>query len=348
MGPVGVAAEGGRQAWAGMLWSKQWFAYSLPTWQRQAPPSGPAPTVRRNANWHHFEAADIISMPDKWEYPWFAAWDLGFHCIALAYVDPVFAKDQLLLMVSERYQHPNGAISAYEWNFDDVNPPVLARAAWRVFNIEKEVHGREDREFLEIMYQKLSMNFTWWANRKDVSGNNLFGGGFLGLDNIGVFDRSSPLPTGGHLEQADGTSWMAMFALDLAVMAMELSRTNPIYRKMVTKYAMHFLYVARSMNNIGGKGNDMWDDEDGFYYDLLKLPDRVVPLKVRSMVGLIPLFATAVNPREAQDPEMTAWFERFTANRPGLAWLLRQSGQIGQDGTKLFSLVDRELSLIHI
>ncbi len=336
-----------RQAWAGMIWSKQWFAYGLPAWQRQISPVAEAGAHRRNSNWHHFEARDIISMPDKWEYPWFAAWDLGFHCIALAYVDPAFAKEQLLLMVSERFQHPNGAIAAYEWNFDDVNPPVLARAAWRVFNIERDTWGRSDRQFLEIMFQKLSLNFVWWANRKDASGNNLFGGGFLGLDNIGVFDRSSPLPTGGHLEQADGTSWMAMFALDLAVIAVELSSENSIYRKMAAKYIINFYYIARALNDLMSTGHDLWDAKDGFYYDLLKLPDAIIPLKVRSMVGLIPLFATAVHPREGHDAELSAWFEDFVATRPSLAHLHSESQRPGHEGDQLFSLVDRE-RLVHL
>jgi Glycosyl hydrolase family 63 C-terminal domain len=332
-----------RQAWAGMIWTKQWFAYSVPAWQRQTAPGGAGPHAHfRNQQWHHFEAADIISMPDKWEYPWFAAWDLGFHCIALAYIDPEFAEDQLLLMVSERYQHPNGAIAAYEWAFDDVNPPVLARAAWRVYEIAKQVWGRSDRAFLEVMFQKLAINFAWWVNRKDASGTNLFGGGFLGLDNIGVFDRSKPLPTGGHIEQSDGTAWMATFSTDMATIAIELSKENPIYRKMVTKYAIHFLYVARSMNNVHGTGLDLWDAQDGFYYDLLRLPDRVVPLKIRSMVGLIPLFATYLHPLEARDPELGEWMGKFVRNRPALAWLLEQSQQDGEDGIRLFSLVDRD------
>jgi hypothetical protein len=332
-----------RQAWAGMVWSKQWFAYSVPAWQRQEDPRGPiAGSHWRNKAWHHFEAADIISMPDAWEYPWFAAWDLGFHAISLAYLDPDFAKEQMLLMVSERYQHPNGAISAYEWNFDDVNPPVLARCAWRVYHIEQETYGRADRPFLEIMFQKLALNFAWWVNRKDASGTNIFGGGFLGLDNIGVFDRSSPLPTGGHLEQSDGTAWMAMFSLDLGTIALELARENPVYRKLATKYFIHFLYVAGSMNDVWERGGDLWDDHDGFYYDLLRLPDRTVPLKVRSMVGLIPLYAVALIPTTARDPEVAAWFDRYLERRPRMRWLLEQSRVPGEEGIQLVSLVDRE------
>jgi len=279
-------------------------------------------------------------MPDAWEYPWFAAWDLAFHCIPLAYIDPDFAKQQLLLMVSERYQHPNGAISAYEWNFDDVNPPVLARAAWRVYHIERLTWGRTDRAFLEVMFQKLAINFAWWVNRKDASGNNLFGGGFLGLDNIGVFDRSSPLPTGGHLEQADGTAWVATFACDMAAIAQELEKENPIYRKLALKYKVHFAYVARSMHDMTGTGVDLWHDEDGFYYDLLRLPDRVVQLKIRSMVGLIPLFASLLTPPSARDPEIAAWLDRFVKTRPALAKLLEQSRRDGPDGMRMLGLVD--------
>ncbi len=332
-----------RQAWAGMIWTKQWFAYGVPAWQRQGSPDGGGDRAHsRNRQWHHFEAADVISMPDKWEYPWFAAWDLGFHCIALAYIDPAFAEEQLLLMVSERYQHPNGAIAAYEWAFDDVNPPVLARAAWRVFEIARQVWGRNDRAFLEVMFQKLAINFAWWVNRKDAHGTNLFGGGFLGLDNIGVFDRSRTLPTGGHIEQSDGTAWMATFSCDMATIATELAQENPVYHKMLAKYAIHFLYVAQSMNNVDGSGIDLWDDEDGFYYDRLRLPDRVVPLKVRSMVGLIPLFATFLNPKSARNAELSAWGAKFVRNRPGLARLMEQAQLEGEDGMRLFSLVDQE------
>ncbi len=329
-----------RQAWAGMIWSKQWFCYNLPAWQRQTSPTA-APTAHfRNRNWHHFDAADIISMPDAWEYPWFAAWDLAFHCIALAYVDPDFAKEQLLLMVSERYQHPNGAISAYEWNFDDVNPPVLARAAWRVYHIERLTWGRTDRAFLEIMFQKLAINFAWWVNRKDASGNNLFGGGFLGLDNIGVFDRSSPLPTGGHLEQADGTAWVATFACDMAAIALELEKANPIYGKLAVKYMVHFAYVARSMHDMTGTGVDLWHDEDGFYYDLLRLPDHVVQLKIRSMVGLIPLFASVLIPPDTRKEDRATWFDRFVKTRPELARILAIVRRTGKDDMRIASLVD--------
>ncbi len=331
-----------RQAWAAMIWSKQWFGYNVAAWQRQTSPAASPQAHFRNANWHHFDASDIISMPDKWEYPWFAAWDLAFHTIALAYVDPEFAKSQLLLMVSERYQHPNGAVSAYEWNFDDVNPPVLARAAWRVYHIERLTWGKTDRAFLEIMFQKLSLNFSWWVNRKDASGNNLFGGGFLGLDNIGVFDRSSPLPTGGHLEQADGTAWMGTFACDMAAIAQELAKENPIYRKLGIKYAIHFGYVARAMHDMTGTGVDLWNAEDGFYYDLLRLPGRTTQLHIRSMVGLIPLFASFLIPKESRDPETAAWLDKFVRTRPALARIIENVRKEGPDGMRMLSLVDRD------
>jgi hypothetical protein len=330
-----------RQAWAGMLWSKQWYAYSVPAWQRQTAPDATDQAHRRNAGWSHFEAADVISMPDKWEYPWFAAWDLGFHCIALAFVDPEFAKQQLLLMVSERYQHPNGAISAYEWNFDDANPPLLARTAQRVYDIEREYHGRADREFLEVMFHKLSLNFAWWVNRKDSHGDSIFGGGFLGLDNIGVFDRSQPLPTGGELEQSDGTAWVAMFSLDLATMALELARETPCYRKLAVKYAIHFMHIARAMNgDAPGSGTDLWDDQDGFYYDRLRLDDGVAFVRLRSMVGLVPLFAAALHTETARDPELASWFRQYVKHRPALERILDQFARDGVDGARILSLVD--------
>lgn len=334
-----------RLAWAGMLWTKQWFAYNVPAWQRQVPESGAKPPLRtRNAAWNHFDASDIISMPDKWEYPWFAAWDLAFHCIALAYVDIAFAKNQIHLMVEERYQHPNGAISAYEWNFDDVNPPVLARAAWRVYTIERDRSGKGDRLFLEVVFQKLSLNHAWWANRKDAAGNNLFQGGFLGLDNIGVFDRSAPLPTGGYLEQSDGTSWMAMFTLDLLLMAVELSHENAAYAEMAEKYMVHYCYLDVAMNNIGGQGHDLWDAQDGFYYDILNHGDgRTTPLKVRSMVGLIPLFATVPYVMGvAAHMGMRERLERLVRTRPRLAKVFDALQRDHAGGHRLAALVGRD------
>jgi hypothetical protein len=216
---------------------------------------------------------DIISMPDKWEYPWFAAWDLAFHCIPLAIVDPEFAKHQLDIMTREWYMHPNGQIPAYEWAFGDVNPPVHAWATWRVYKIEQKNKGKGDRAFLERVFQKLLLNFTWWVNRKDAEGSNVFEGGFLGLDNIGVFDRSAPLPTGGHIEQSDGTSWMAMYCLNMLTIALELARENPVYEDMATKFFEHFIYIADAMNHIGSGKTELWDEEDGFFYDVLHLPN---------------------------------------------------------------------------
>ena len=286
-----------RQAFAGMLWSKQYFHYIVADWIKGDPSAPPPPKERqgkRNSEWIHLHNDDILSMPDKWEYPWFAAWDLAFHAIPLAMIDPEFAKRQLDLMTREWYMHPNGQIPAYEWNFSDVNPPVHAWATWRVYKIEQKRFGRADKQFLERVFQKLLLNFTWWVNRKDVEGNNIFEGGFLGLDNIGVFDRSSELPTGGHIEQADGTSWMGMYCLNMLTIALELAKDNPVYEDIASKFFEHFLYIADAMNKIGEDNTQLWDLEDGFFYDVLHLPHhRQLRLKVRSMVGLIPLFAVA-------------------------------------------------------
>jgi hypothetical protein len=245
----------------------------------------------RNQQWFTLESADVISMPDKWEYPWFAAWDLEFHCMVLAFVDLDFAKDQLRLLTNQIYLHPSGQIPAYEWNFSDVNPPVHCKATWQIYFLEKSLRGKGDRAFLEAQFHKLLMNFTWWVNRKDAQGNNVFEGG----DNNGVFDRSSPLPTGGMIEQADGTSWMAMFCLDMLTIAVELALENPVYEEMALKFYEHFIYIAFAMDRTGLNNDELWDEEDGFFYDVLCLPGgRATRLKVRSMVGLIPLFATAV------------------------------------------------------
>ncbi|MBI1876861.1 MAG: glucosidase, partial [Chloroflexi bacterium] len=246
----------------------------------------------RNHQWDHLNNFDIISMPDKWEYPWYATWDLAFHCIPLALVDTDFAKRQLELMTREWYMHPNGQLPAYEWAFGDVNPPVHAWAVWRVYKIDEKQTGQADRAFLEGMFQKLLLNFTWWVNRKDAEGNNIFQGGFLGLDNISVFDRSAALPTGGHIDQSDGTSWMGAFCLTMLTIALELAKEEPIYQDLATKFFEHFLRIAHSISDMGGAGHSLWDEEDGFFYDALHLPDdRVVSLKVRSLVGLLPLFA---------------------------------------------------------
>jgi hypothetical protein len=304
------AANVMRQALAGMLWSKQFYNYVVRDWLKGDPTEPPPPPERlsgRNHEWTHFYAADVLSMPDKWEYPWFAAWDLAFHCIALSLVDSEFAKQQLILLMREWYMHPNGQLPAYEWNFSDVNPPVHAWAAWRVYKIEKKRRGKGDRAFLERIFQKMLINFTWWVNRKDSEGRNVFQGGFLGLDNIGVFDRSKPLPTGGFIEQADGTGWMAMYCLNMLAIAMELASEDPVYEDVASKFWEHFLYIANAMNHLGNDGEGMWDEQDGFYYDVLNLQDGAhVPLKLRSMVGLIPLFAV-----ETLEPKIYKRLEGF-------------------------------------
>jgi hypothetical protein len=313
-----------RQAFAGLLWSKQFYHYVQREWLKGDPALPPPPEQRkrgRNAEWPHLHNADVISMPDKWEYPWYAAWDLAFHCVPLAAVDPEFAKEQLVLLLREWYMHPNGQLPAYEWSFADVNPPVHAWAAWRVYKIDKKRSGRGDTVFLEKVFHKLLLNFTWWVNRKDAEGMNVFQGGFLGLDNIGVFDRSAALPTGGHLEQSDGTAWMAMYTLNLLAIALELARTNSSYEDVASKFWEHFLYIASAMTNRGHDGISMWNEQDGFFYDVLHMPDDShIPVKLRSMVGLIPLFAV-----ETLEPEMLERMpgfrrrmEWFIANRPDL------------------------------
>jgi len=284
-----------RQAFGGLLWSKQFYHYVVGDWLN-GDPTQPAPPQERqrgrNAQWPQLYNADVISMPDKWEYPWYAAWDLAFHCIPLALVDSEFAKEQLILLLREWYMHPNGQLPAYEWAFGDVNPPVHAWAAWRVYKIEKRRRGVGDRQFLERAFHKLLLNFTWWVNRKDAEGMNIFQGGFLGLDNIGCFDRNTPLPDGGHLEQSDGTSWMAMYTLNMLAIAMELAREDSTYEDVASKFWEHFLYIAGAMNQMGRDGISLWDDADGFYHDVLHFgTGEHLPLKVRSMVGLIPLFA---------------------------------------------------------
>ncbi|MFZ0415383.1 MAG: hypothetical protein WBE20_10525 [Candidatus Acidiferrales bacterium] len=299
-----------RQAFAGLLWGKQSYHYEVKTWLSGDPGQPPPPPQRlegRNHRWIHLYNADVISMPDKWEYPWYAAWDLAFHCVAMATIDPDFAKSQLVLFLREWYMHPNGQIPAYEWNFSDANPPVHAWAAWRVYKIEGRVRGKTDRRFLERVFHKLLLNFTWWVNRKDPLGKNVFEGGFLGLDNIGVFDRSTPLPGGGYIDQSDGTSWMAMFCLNMLAMAMELSHEDPAYEDVASKFFEHFVYIADAMNNIGSEKTGLWDEEDGFYYDVCHLSEHEqIPMKVRSMVGLIPLFAV-----ETFDPEDLARLPDF-------------------------------------
>ncbi len=334
-----------RQAFGGLLWSKQFYHYDVNRWLKGDPagPEPPATRLRgRNHDWTHLYNADVISMPDKWEYPWYAAWDLAFHCIPLALVDPTFAKDQLVLLLREWYMHPNGQLPAYEWSFGDVNPPVHAWAAWRVYKIEKKRRGVGDRTFLERVFHKLLLNFTWWVNRKDAKGKNIFQGGFLGLDNIGVFDRSAPLPTGGHIEQSDATSWMGMYCLNMLAIAMELAKENRAYEDVSSKFFEHFVYICRAMNNIGEEKIELWDKQDGFFYDVLHLPDgRNFPMKVRSMVGLIPLFAVETLDSELVDrlPRFKHRLQWFIENRPDFsAHVEAQSYESG---------VRRFLSLVH-
>ena len=336
-----------RQALAGMIWSKQFYYYDIPQWL-EGDPAMPAPPAGRrhgrNSGWKHLNNAEIISMPDKWEYPWYAVWDLAFHCVPLAMVDPDFAKNQLLLMTRVWYQHPNGQIPAYEWAFDDVNPPVHAWAVWEVYKDERDANnGKGDLDFLERSLHKLILNFTWWVNRKDAEGHNIFQGGFLGLDNIGVFDRSAPLPTGGHINQADGTAWMAMYCLNLMRIALELALShNRVYEDIATKFFEHFLYIAAAMNNIGDQGVGLWNEDDEFFYDVLRFPNGdLVPLKVRSMVGLIPLYAVEVLEPETLDklPDFKRRLEWFLNYRPDLAALVSHWNEPGRGNRRLLSLL---------
>jgi len=286
-----------------------------------------------------------VSMPDKWEYPWYAAWDLAFHCIPLALVDPDFAKQQLILLLREWYMHPNGQLPAYEWALGDVNPPVHAWAVWRVYKIDQKRSGNADRKFLVRCFHKLLLNFTWWINRKDREGNNVFEGGFLGLDNIGVFDRSAPLPTGGHIEQSDATSWMAMYCINMATMALELAREDAAYEDVASKFFEHFVYITRAMSNVGSEGIELWNREDGFFYDVLHLPDgRNLPMKVRSMVGLIPLFAVATVEGEVLDmfPSFKRRWLWFVENRPELGEFIETRTEPDGRTRRFLALVDRD------
>jgi hypothetical protein len=334
-----------RQAFGGMLWSKQFFYYDVAQWLK-GDPGQPAPPPQRkhgrNSEWIHLSNADIISMPDKWEYPWYAAWDLAFHTIPLAMVDPEFAKAQLVLFTKEWYMHPNGQIPAYEWALGDVNPPVHGWATWRVFKIDQKLQDKSDYRFLEEVFQKLLLNFTWWVNKKDYNGNNIFQGGFLGMDNIGVFDRSAHLPTGGFIEQSDGTSWMAMYTLNMLRMSLELAKQNPVYQSLASKFFEHFLYIAGAMANVGNEGINLWDSDDEFFYDVLHTPDdHRIRMKVRSMVGLIPLFAVEVLDEEIFQtmPEFTERLEWFLTNRPDLANLISRWGEKGKNERHLLSLL---------
>ncbi len=334
-----------RQAFAGMLWSKQYFFYNVNSWLKGDPGQVPPPKSRfqnRNHNWKHFLADHILSMPDKWEYPWFAAWDLAFHCMTFAKIDPDFAKNQLSLLVSATYIHPNGQLPAYEWDFSDVNPPVHALAAWQLYRLDKEANGKEDVLFLEDVFQKLLLNFTWWVNQKDSEGNNVFEGGFLGLDNIGVFNRSAPVPGGGFLEQADGSSWMAMYAVNMMQISIELAMFNPVYESMAIKFAEHFLYIAGSIANMGEDSLGLWDDQDGFYYDLLRKSDGTSDrLRLRTLVGLIPMFAVIVFDENKWNklPNLKAQLDRFMNQRPDLVELVSYWKDTKGNEQHLFSLL---------
>ncbi len=335
-----------RQSLAGMIWSKQFYFYDVPRWLDGDATQPVPPGSRRhgrNADWTHLNNADIVSMPDKWEYPWYAAWDLAFHCVPLAMVDSEFAKSQLVLLTREWYMHPNGQLPAYEWAFGDVNPPVHAWAAWRVFEIDRAQRGDAgDLAFLERVFHKLLLNFTWWVNRKDAEGRNVFQGGFLGLDNIGVFDRSAPLPTGGHIDQADGTSWMAAYSLKMMRIALELARHNHVYEDVATKFFEHFLHIAAAMNNLGGAETGLWDEQDQFFYDVLHLPDgSTLPMRLRTMVGLIPLFAVEVIDGSLlrELPEFAARLEWYLNYRPDLASLVSRWQEPGEGDCRLLSLL---------
>jgi len=335
-----------RQAFAGMMWSKQFYYYDVTQWLDGDPAVLTPPVERlkgRNSTWRHLYNSDIISMPDKWEYPWYAAWDLAFHCISLAMVDSQFAKSQLRLLTRDWYMHPNGQLPAYEWALGDVNPPVHAWATWRVYQMDQKQNGGQgDTAFLESVFHRLTLNFTWWVNRKDRHDHNIFEGGFLGLDNIGVFDRSAPLPTGGYIEQADGTSWMAMYALNLMRMALELAKTSPVYQDIASKFFEHFLYIAEAMTKVGDEAFNLWDEEDEFFYDVLHTPDdQRVKLKVRSIVGLIPLFAVEVLDEELLEsmPDFTRRLKWFLENRPHLAELVSRWQEPGKGERHLLSLL---------
>ena len=337
-----------RQALAGMLWSKQFYHFDLERWLKEHeshPLLDVGRTGVRNTDWFHMLNADIISMPDKWEYPWYAAWDLAFHTAALALVDFDFAKDQLLLMLRNRYVHPNGQIPAYEWNFSDVNPPVHAWATLFIYRMERDL-GRADIRFLERSFQGLMLNFNWWVNRKDPAGRNVFAGGFLGLDNIGVFDRSAELPTGGSLEQADGTAWMALYCQCMLELALILSEHDPMYQEVAFKFVQHFMWITYAMDRIGENHDEMWDEEDGFFYDLLRLPDgQAMRLKVRSMVGLLPLCASTVFAGDlaTRHPQLREMIDQFRARHPELVSHVSPTdeGFIGHHGRRLLAVLNK-------
>ncbi|MGY4536321.1 hypothetical protein ACVW0P_000728 [Mucilaginibacter sp. UYNi724] len=336
-----------RQAYAGMLWTKQFYYYNIHQWLNGDPAELGPPVPRqhqRNSKWQHFNSQDIISMPDKWEYPWFAAWDLAFHCIPLAAVDMAFAKRQLSLLVKDWYMHPNGQLPAYEWDFSDANPPVHAMATWKIYQLDKKANnGEGDTYFLERIFHKLMLNFTWWVNRKDEAGNNVFEGGFLGMDNIGVFDRNTRFADGAHLEQADGTSWMAMYSLNLLRIASELAETNKAYADIASKFFEHFIYISAAMSSLGEGGTSgLWDEADDFFYDQLRMPDGTAEkMRIRSIVGLVPLFATEVLDEQtiASNPIFRDRMDWFAANRPDLAGLVSRWDEKSATGKHLVSLL---------
>ena len=345
-----------RQAYAGMLWNKQLYYYDIEQWLKGDPSfpiDSPNRKKGRNHEWIHLNNFDILSMPDKWEYPWYAAWDLAFHALPLAQIDADFAKRQLILMTREWYMHPNGQLPAYEWSFGDVNPPVHAWAAWRVYQIDGERSGNYDRSFLESVFQKLLLNFTWWTNRKDADGNNIFQGGFLGLDNISLFDRSAQLPTGGHIDQSDGTTWMAFYSLGMLEIALELAKTNPVYQDLASKFYEHFLGIATAMTDCGGQGHCLWNEDDNFFYDVLHLPDdSIIPLKVRSLVGLMPILAVDILEPEIleQMPDFTRRMRWFTEQRPHLSGNMASVEVEGVGQRHIVSLLTKErlLSILRL
>jgi hypothetical protein len=337
-----------RQAFASLLWSKQFYYYDVAEWldgdPRQPPPSERR-KMGRNSAWRHLSTADIMSMPDKWEYPWFAAWDLGFQCVSLSLIDPGFAKNQLVLLCQNWMMHPNGDVPSYEWAFGDVNPPVQAWAALRVYENDRRWNGGTgDSAFLERVFHKLLLNFTWWVNRKDQQGLNIFEGGFLGLDNVGIFDRSAPIPGGGYIEQSDGTAWMAMYCLNMMDIALELTRYNPIYEDMAAKFFEHLLYIAQAMTGTGDEGSGLWDTNDNFFYDKICMPDgTTIPMRIRSIVGLIPLFAVTVvdGALLRQLPGFGERLRYLQERRSDLASLVSRWDDPGADGRHLLSLVRR-------
>jgi hypothetical protein len=334
-----------RQALAGMIWSKQYYNFDVRRWLA-GDPAQPAPPGERKSgrdrDWQHLSNSDIVSMPDTWEYPWYASWDLCFQAVTFAIVDPDFAKTQLLLLTQERFMHPNGQLPAYEWEFSDANPPLHAWAAWRIYEMDKALTGRADRDFLERIFHKLLLNFGWWVNRKDADGRNIFQGGFLGLDNIGLFDRSSPLPTGGYIDQSDGTAWMAKFALSLMRIALELATSDHVYEDIAVKFFEHFLFIAEAMSRLGMSETDLWNEEDQFFYDVLRLPNgHGVPIRARSLVGLMPLMAVqALHLAEAKSvPKFAQALLWFFHHRPDLAAMVSRWMEPGMKGSLLLALL---------